>query len=244
MQAQKVGAKRIILCAGDTACGITPSFGNIRMARQILDAAELYVLVRPHTGDFLYSPTEQEVMLHDVKVARQLGANGVVLGCLSASGTVDMTVMKKLMNGVGEMEVTFSRAFDLCNDPMEAIDQLIELGVKRVHTSCLEANLETGLSQIKAMTEKAEGQLMIVPASGVTVENVERVADETPCREFGVDSPLARESGVEVSETSLVPDMLVELQKVNEKDAALEKMLKDAKAKKKKGRHSEDDDDF
>ena len=117
VKAQQAGAYRVELCAGIPEGGTTPSFGEIRMARQLLNQTKLHVIIRPRGGDFLYSPIEQEIMLHDIKVARQLGADGVVFGCLTAEGYVDVPLMQKLMNAVGEMSVTFHRAFDMCSNP-------------------------------------------------------------------------------------------------------------------------------
>ena len=101
VKAQQAGAYRVELCAGIPEGGTTPSFGEIRMARQLLNQTKLHVIIRPRGGDFLYSPIEQEIMLHDIKVARQLGADGVVFGCLTAEGYVDVPLMQKLMNAVG-----------------------------------------------------------------------------------------------------------------------------------------------
>ena len=82
VKAQEGGAYRVELCAGIPEGGTTPSFGDIRMARQLLQETKLHVIIRPRGGDFLYNHLEQEIMLHDIKVARQLGADGVVFGCL------------------------------------------------------------------------------------------------------------------------------------------------------------------
>ena len=112
VKAQQAGAYRVELCAGIPEGGTTPSFGEIRMARQLLNQTKLHVIIRPRGGDFLYSPIEQEIMLHDIKVARQLGADGVVFGCLTAEGNVDVPLMQKLMNAVGE--VSPSTALLIC----------------------------------------------------------------------------------------------------------------------------------
>ena len=68
VKAQQAGAYRVELCAGIPEGGTTPSFGEIRMARQLLNQTKLHVIIRPRGGDFLYSPIEQEIMLHDIKV--------------------------------------------------------------------------------------------------------------------------------------------------------------------------------
>jgi copper homeostasis protein len=244
MQAQKAGAHRVILCAGDTNNGTTPSFGSIRMARQILGEAQLFVCIRPHAGDFLYSPLEQEVMLHDVKVARQLGANGIVLGCLTANGKVDLAALKKWMNAIGDMEVTFGNAFDACSSPSDALEQLIDAGVKRVLSSGQKEGVKQGIPLIKALNEQANGRITLVPFDGVTADNVVNLADETNCREFRISSAVNQDEHLKAAiNAEVIRNVLAELDKVNEKDAALEKLLREAKAKKKKGRRGEDDDE-
>ena len=96
VKAQEGGAYRVELCAGIPEGGTTPPFGDMRMARQLLQQTKLHVIIRPRGGDFLYSPLEQEIMLHDIKVARQLGADGVVFGCLTAEGDVDMDASRRV----------------------------------------------------------------------------------------------------------------------------------------------------
>lgn len=46
------------------------------------------------------------------------------------------------MNAVGDMSVTFHRAFDMCRNPQEALEQIIELGCHRILTSGQEATAE------------------------------------------------------------------------------------------------------
>ena len=106
VKAQEGGAYRVELCAGIPEGGTTPSFGDIRMARQLLQKTKLHVIIRPRGGDFLYSKLELDIMLHDIKVARQLGADGVVFGCLTAEGNVDVPAMKMLMNAVCNLSAT------------------------------------------------------------------------------------------------------------------------------------------
>ena len=167
VKAQQAGAYRVELCAGIPEGGTTPSFGEIRMARQLLNQTKLHVIIRPRGGDFLYSPIEQEIMLHDIKVVRQLGADGVVFGCLTAEGYVDVPLMQKLMNAVGEMSVTFHRAFDMCSNPKEALEQIIGLGIDRVLTSGQEATAEKGIPLLKELVEQADGRIIIMPGCGV-----------------------------------------------------------------------------
>lgn len=263
VKAQQAGAYRVELCAGIPEGGTTPSFGEIRMARQLLHQTKLHVIIRPRGGDFLYSPIEQEIMLHDIKVARQLGADGVVFGCLTAEGDVDVPLMKKLMNGVGEMSVTFHRAFDMCSNPKEALEQIIDLGIDRILTSGQEETAEKGIPLLKELVELADGRIIIMPGCGVNAGNIRKIAEETGTSEFHFSGRSAVDSGMiyrnskvsmggtvkieeyvrELTDPDKVKAALNELAQKDENDKALEKKNKDAKPKKKKEDEWDEDDD-
>ena len=134
MAAQEGGANRVELCAAIPEGGTTPSYGEIRMARKLIDI-RLHVIIRPRGGDFLYSPVEIETMEEDICMARQAGADGVVFGCLTPEGALDMPAMERLMKAAEGMAVTFHRAFDYVKDPKQVFETLIQLGVVRVLTS-------------------------------------------------------------------------------------------------------------
>ena len=107
MAAQAGGADRVELCAGIPEGGTTPSYGDIVIAREVLQNTRLHVIIRPRGGDFLYSPIEQRIMLKDIDNARRLEADGIVLGCLTPDGEVDIPLMKQLMEAAQGMSVTF-----------------------------------------------------------------------------------------------------------------------------------------
>ena len=117
LAAQAGGADRVELCAGIPEGGTTPSYGEIMVARRVLTTTRLHVIIRPRGGDFLYTPLELERMEADIEVARQLGADGVVIGCLHEDGTIDMEANRRLVEKAQGMSLTFHRAFDRCRDP-------------------------------------------------------------------------------------------------------------------------------
>lgn len=261
VKAQQAGAYRVELCAGIPEGGTTPSFGEIRMARQLLNQTKLHVIIRPRGGDFLYSPLEQEIMLHDIKVSRQLGADGVVFGCLTAEGNVDMPLMKKLMNAVGDMSVTFHRAFDMCRNPKEALENIIELGIDRILTSGQEATAEKGIPLLKELVAQADGRIIIMPGCGVNAGNIRKIAEETGASEFHFSGRSTVESGMifrnkkvsmagtvkieeylkDVTDPDKVKAALSELALKDENDRALEK--KNSKENKKRKKDEWDDDE-
>ena len=132
--AQQGGAHRVELCAGMPEGGTTPSIGEIKVARKLIDI-RLHVIIRPRGGDFLYTPSELDIMEEDIQAARQAGADGVVFGCLTPEGELDKPAMQRLMKAAQGLSVTFHRAFDYVKSPAKALEELIDMGVNRVLTS-------------------------------------------------------------------------------------------------------------
>lgn len=263
VKAQEGGAYRIELCAGIPEGGTTPSFGEIRMARQLLQHAKLHVIIRPRGGDFLYSHLEQEIMLHDIKVAKQLGADGVVFGCLTADGNVDIQTMKKLMNAVGNMDVTFHRAFDMCSNPQEALEQIIDLGCTRILTSGLEANAVKGIPLLKELIVQANGRIIIMPGCGVNPGNILHIAEETGATEFHFSGRSSYESNMiyrnpkvsmggivkieeyqrNVTDPEIVKAAVSLLAKKDEHEEIQEQKMKELRSKSRKKKNVFDDED-
>lgn len=183
LQAQKGGAYRVELCAGIPEGGTTPSYGETAVARQLLNI-KLNIIIRPRGGDFLYSEVEHQAMLHDIEMARKLGVDGVVIGCLNADGTIDMQRNKALIEAAGGMSVTFHRAFDMCRDPFESLEQIIALGCDRVLTSGQQPTAIQGVSLLAQLVAKANGRIIIMPGSGVNEDNIATLAAETKATEF------------------------------------------------------------
>lgn len=154
------------------------------MAREILDTTRLHVIIRPRGGDFLYSPIEVKTMLKDIEIARKLGVDGVVFGCLTANGEIDSTAMQELMLASQGLSVTFHRAFDVCCNPKEALEQIIELGCNRILTSGQQATAEQGIPLLKELQEQAAGRIILLAGCGVNENNIARIAQETGIQEF------------------------------------------------------------
>ena len=149
--AQAGGTDRVELCAGIPEGGTTPSYGDIVIAREVLQKTKLHVIIRPRGGDFLYSPIEQRIMLKDIDNARRLGADGVVLGCLTDDGEIDIPLMKQFMEAAQDISVTFHRAFDVCRNPQKALEDIISLGCDRILTSGQQATAELGIPLLKEL---------------------------------------------------------------------------------------------
>ena len=190
--AQAGGADRVELCDNLLEGGTTPSAGAIAIARANL-SIKLQVIIRPRGGDFCYSDIEFDIMRHDVAVARELGADGVVIGILTPDGDVDKARTAELIALARPMSVTFHRAFDMTRDPYAALEDLVALGVDRILTSGQEPSVIEGLDLIAELVQRAGGRVIIMPGGG-TERNVAKVVARSGVREVHVIGPMTVDS--------------------------------------------------
>lgn len=212
VRAEVGGAYRVELCAGMPEGGTTPSYGEIRAAREAI-GIKLNVIIRPRGGDFCYTPRELEAMCYDIEIARSLGVDGLVFGCLTPSGAVDKDAMKRLMTVAHDTPVTFHRAIDMCRDMGEALEDIISLGCRRILTSGGAATALDGVERIAQLRHQASERIIIMPGSGVNASNIARLARETGAKEFHfsarIDEPspmIYRHEGVSMGGTVTIDE--------------------------------------
>jgi copper homeostasis protein len=181
--AKAAGAHRVELCADLLEGGITPSLGMIRQARKV-PGIDLNVMIRPRGGDFLFNDDEFAAMQADVETAKAEGANGVVVGHLTAPGEIDGARTRELVALARPLSVTFHRAFDVAAEPFGALETLIELGVDRVLTSGQEPTVLEGLPLIVELMKRAGDRIVIMPGGGITARNIERIVGAARPREI------------------------------------------------------------
>ena len=177
------GADRVELCANLPEGGTTPSAGMIRAVRSVF-AGPFMVIIRPRGYDFLYSADEVQVMLHDIRVARESGADGIVIGCLTTDGRVDTKLCERLISAAGEMDITFHRGFDMSRDFGEALEDIISLGIKRILTSGGKPDALIGISVLSNLVRQSAGRASIMPGGGITETNLARILQSTGAREI------------------------------------------------------------
>ena len=216
--AQNAGADRIELCDGPGEGGTTPSYGFIKAARKVRDI-DLYVMIRPRGGDFLYSDEEFEIMKTDVAVCKEIGCDGIVFGILTTEGKVDKKRCKEIIELAYPLEATFHRAFDRVADPFEALEDVIELGFERILTSGLKPKAEEGRQTIFELISKADDRIIIMPGSGITSENIISIAESTGARELHSSASFFEESKMEYHN-----QLMDELKRVTVNSNAVKKM--------------------
>ncbi|MDH2998748.1 copper homeostasis protein CutC [Pasteurellaceae bacterium LFhippo2] len=170
--------KRIELCGALSVGGITPNYGFIKQA-QNCSKVPLMLMIRPRAGDFIYSNDEVDMMFADIAMAQELGIQGVVFGALTAKGDIDLAITQKLVEASKGMEITFHRAFDLCNDPFMALEQLIDLGCDRILTSGQQATAFDGILTIQKLVQQAKGRIQIMAGCGVNEHNAKQIIEQT-----------------------------------------------------------------
>ena len=177
------GADRIELCANLAEGGTTPSYAHIKKCREAFDVL-IYPIIRPRGGDFLYSKDEFAIMENDIRLCKELGCDGVVIGLLNMDGTIDIIRTAEILELAYPMGVTFHRAFDRCKDPFIALEELIDIGCERILTSGQMPSVNDGVELIAELNKKADSRIIIMPGSGVRKENINMLAQKTGCTEF------------------------------------------------------------
>ncbi|NJB85551.1 copper homeostasis protein [Lewinella marina] len=176
------GADRVELCSALVEGGLTPSHAAIAASLEV--GIDVMVMIRPRGGDFDYSARELDLMEKDIAVCRELGVTGVVFGMLQPDGQVARTQVQRMVEAAGPLQTTFHRAFDVCRDPWEALEELIGLGVDRILTSGQRGTVPEGISLIRGLIERAGDRISIMPGCGITADNVAQVIALTGAEEF------------------------------------------------------------
>ena len=182
MEAEWGGADRIELCGELLQGGVTPSHGLIEAVWDQV-SIPLFVLIRPRTGDFLYTSDELDIMERDIRVARALHVDGIVAGALTTEGDVDVAAMRCLLDAARPLEVTFHRAFDFARDQDAALDTLLELDVDRVLTSGGAATAVQGVENLARLNLRAGSDLAVMAGGGITATDVNEVVRRSGVRE-------------------------------------------------------------
>lgn len=183
LAAQLGGAKRVELCANLAEGGTTPSYAEIAMARNML-IIELFPIIRPRGGDFLYSDLEFELMKQDIQICKKLKCDGIVTGILTAEGKIDKKRCAELVELAKPMEVAFHRAFDMTDNLEEALEDIISLGIVRILSSGGKASAIAGAEILAKLVLKAGHRIIIMPGAGINTSNIKELIRQTGAKEF------------------------------------------------------------
>lgn len=183
LAAQNGGAKRVELCDNLAEGGTTPSYAQIALAKKNL-SIEIWPIIRPRGGDFLYTDLEFELIKEDIKICKSLNCDGVVIGILKADGEIDKERCAILIELAKPLSVSFHRAFDMSNNLEKSLEDLIELGIVRVLSSGASSSAIKGAETLARLVLQAKGRISIMPGAGINENNLQQLIDKSSATEF------------------------------------------------------------
>lgn len=193
--AQEGGADSLEVCSNLVIGGTTPGASQFKQIRKTCDT-ELYVLIRPRYGDFLYTDLEFNIMKEDIRMFRELGADGITTGCLRPDGGLDLDRLKELKDSAGPLRFTLHRAFDMCRNPYEALEEAVSLGIDRILTSGQASVCTEGIKVLRELMAQAGGRIEILIGSGVNAQVIRRLREELHAGSFHMSGKRRMDSGM------------------------------------------------
>lgn len=173
------GIDSIELCSNMTQQGLSVSADALRLARAACNShTQLRVMLRPRAGNFIYSLPEQQQIQAQLLEAAKLGADGIVVGALTAGAQPDLPFLTGLLQQCHKLGLssTFHRAFDACASPAETVEQLLALGVQRLLSNGTpwqqQQSITQGVRQLATLQQYIAGRLVLVAGGGVTLANL------------------------------------------------------------------------
>ena len=172
------GADRLELCANLIIGGTTPDVSLVREIRKHTDI-RIHALIRPRFGDFCYSKHEVELMKAQIRGLKDAGVEGVVIGVLDEEGHLNVPVMQELMAEAQGLSVTLHRAFDMCCNPIEAMEEAIRLGIDTILTSGQKQTAWEGRELLTELQKCADGRIVIMAGAGIGAETIKKLMPST-----------------------------------------------------------------
>ncbi len=191
--AEAAGFTRLELCQNLLIGGTQPAFSLFEAIREEC-ALPVRVLMRPRFGDFLYDEDENERLLKDIKAFIAMGAEGIVVGHLTADGDLDVELLKRMREAAGTAGLTLHRAFDLCRNPEQALEEAIALGFDTILTSGQADKAQEGAERLRILQKQAGHRLQIMAGSGVNAENIALLGQNAGLSAFHLSATVSQDS--------------------------------------------------
>lgn len=181
--AEKAGAIRVELCDNPEEGGTTPSYGTLKVVRQKV-ALPLYPIIRPRSMNYWYDDNEWAMIIHDIKLCKALGCDGISIGVQLGDGTIDGEKMRIICDLAYPIGVTCNRVIDAVPNALDALEMLIDAGCERILTSGQAPSAPQGAGLLAQLVEKAAGRIIIMPGAGVRSSNIVALKEQTGAHEF------------------------------------------------------------
>lgn len=189
------GADGLEVCSNLIIGGTTPGVSQFQQIRKICDR-ELTVLIRPRFGDFLYTDAEFRMMKEDIRMFRELGADGITTGCLNPDGSLDVSRMREMKDCAGNLKLTLHRAFDVCKNPYEALEEAVSLGIDTILTSGQAPDCIQGAEVLRRLIVQAGERIEILTGSGVNAGVIRKLYEQIHAVSFHMSGKRRMDSGM------------------------------------------------
>ncbi len=189
------GADRLELCGDLIVGGVTPSLALYERVREKVHIP-IHVLLRPRFGDFLYSKEELHILCRQAKLFSQAGADNLVIGCLTKDGRLDIDANRRIIEAAGDTSVNLHRAFDMCRDLDEALEDAKKLGIVSILTSGGCASAFEGLHTLDRL-KKCAGQIDIMAGAGINAETLRHIKNHSCLTSFHMSGKKVLKSAME-----------------------------------------------
>ncbi len=195
INAAKGGASRLELCSNLVIGGTTPDTALVREIRKYTDI-RIHALIRPRFGDFCYTAHEMEIMKSQIRALKESGVEGVVIGVLDEAGNLDIPKMQELLREADEMSVTLHRAFDMCRNPYQALEEAIALRIDTILTSGQKQSAWEGRELLAKLVEKADGRIDIMAGAGIGASVIEKLIPVTKGTSYHMSGKVTLDSSM------------------------------------------------
>ncbi|KAK5578472.1 hypothetical protein RB653_008143 [Dictyostelium firmibasis] len=230
IEAIKGGAGRLELCSSLFSGGLTPSYGLMKTLKEYIEVnnnnnnnknnnnnpiIDVFVMIRPRSGDFLYNQDEITIMKHDIELVKQISKecpsfSGIVIGLLNSDGTIDKQNTEELVQLASPLSVTFHRAFDMSRNYIESFNTLKSINcdgggkISRILTSGLESSVLEGIDTIKDLIKLSKPtHITILPGGGITQKNINKIIKKTKLQEYHISGRTISDSKMQFRNTSI-----------------------------------------
>lgn len=192
INAKAGGADRLELCGDLIVGGVTPALELYQLIREKVNIP-IHVLLRPRFGDFLYDEDELEIMVRQAKAFCEAGADALVIGCLTKEGGLDWEKMGRIIEASGGMRIHLHRAFDMCKDLDQALEEAKSHGIATILTSGGYASAMAGAGNLKRLAENA-GNVELMAGAGVSADVIAALYKQTGIRAYHMSGKREDES--------------------------------------------------
>lgn len=195
INAEAGGADRIELCGDLIVGGVTPSLALYERIREKINIP-IHVLLRPRFGDFLYSDEEMEILIRQAKLFSQAGADNLVIGCLTADGRLDLDAMNRVISAAGDTPINLHRAFDMCRNLDEALEDAKKLAIVSILTSGGFASALEGMEVLDRLKKNA-GNIHIMAGAGLSAKNIAYMKNNSSITDYHMSGKKILQSKME-----------------------------------------------